>query len=180
MIYAVSQAIDKFYRKKDYETFKRLSSEPLELFPEIKIYLKAHWLTFTEEPNKSYPSREWVVQFNDLPREEFEVSYTTILKVSKVAPFFYVEHRFSVKNQDPNGTVPYLTGFAGMGYVKRSFVLHEEITKVFKSKGYHELNYPEMIEVPDWFIMPEGVTHLGPNVTVEHLLFMDIFQLCSQ
>ena len=178
MINVVEEAIERFYKKKDYAAFKELSSQQIDLFDELKSYIQEHKLVIDEKPDRLSPSREWSIRFKDPKRGEFEVAYTTVLKISKVAPLFYVEHRFSVKNKDPKGTMPYLTGFAGKGLVMRMWDLHDEITKVLKEKGYSEIDYTEFIQVPDWFVMPEEKKDLGPNVTVEHLLFMDVFDLC--
>ncbi len=175
MLNIVSEAIDQFYKKKDHCSLKTHCRRKLELFKEVKDCIKKHELVLIESPDKGFIARDWVVCFDDCKEGEFEASFRTIFKISKIAPVFYVKHEFSVKNKDANVFDKMLNGFSGEGYIIPQGNLHWEIAEIFNKKGYHELTYADIIETVEGFNMPEGVTIFGPNVTVEHLLFVDIF-----
>ena len=70
---------------------------------------------------------------------------------------------------------PELKGWDGQAFTLQQFDLAEEIVRVLGEKNYHEIMYGGMIEAVEVFKIPAWITNLGRNVTVEHLLFMDIF-----
>ena len=179
MLDIISKAIDQFYIKKDYYLFKENCKKQLMLFEELKSYIESHGLRLVEGNDKDSPSKEWYIHFDDYKKGEFEVSYNTILKISKVAPLFYLQHEFSVEDKDENRMTPVLDGFGGQPYTLEQAALNDKISAILSNKGYVELGYADINEVVEGFKMPEGVTLFGPNVTVEHLLFVDIFDICN-
>ncbi len=177
MLESADQAINQFYRQKDYELFKVFCAKQFDLPEVLKEYIQAKGLTLVEEENKTYPSRTWLIKFADYKNGEFEVSHTTKLQISKVALLFFIRHEFIIPSKDPDTLESELKGWDGQAFTLQQFDLAEEIIKVLSEKGYHEVIYGSMIEVVEGFKIPEGVTNLGRNVTVEHLLFMDIFNI---
>ncbi len=178
MVDIVSKTIDYFYKQKNYNAFKECCKNPLNLFLELQQYIDRNGLNSSGGPdNKYYPARDWHIHFNDYKKGEFEISYTTVLNISKLAPLYYVQHEFSVKDKDDDRMTPVLDGFSNHPYTKKQFVLHDKISSVLNKKGYHELEYVDISEAVEGFKMPEGVTIFGPNVTVEDLLFADLFDV---
>ena len=138
-------------------------------------------LTLFEDENNNYPSKYWYIHFEDYKNNELEISYKTMLKVSKVAPLFYIQHEFSVKNKDKNGIFPDLKGIDNATCIKQQFDLNEKITAILNKEGYMPLEYHDMIEAVPGFKMPEDLVYnFGPNVTAEHLLFTDLFGICEK
>ena len=178
MIDIISKAIDQYYRKKDYDTFRALCNKPLQLFKELKNYIKLQKFTLVEETDDDSPSRTWYIKFNDYKKGNLEISYHTIIKISKVVPAFYIQHEFSVEHKNENAIDPDLSGFGCSPYTKEQFALDDKIRTVLVKKGYYELNLLDMDECVHGFKMPEGVTIFGQNVTVELLLFIDIYNIC--
>ena len=91
-----------------------------------------------------------------------------------------IRHEFVIPSKDPDTLELELKGWSGEAHNFQQFYLAEEIVKELVDKGYKQIHYGEMIEAMEGFKMPEGQTNLGRNVTVEHLLFMDIFNLLSR
>lgn len=177
----VAKAIEQFYIKKDYDSFKEGCKKQLNLSQNLKKYINQNKLVLVEDvDNKDQPSKSWTIHFNDYKKGDFEVEYTTILKVSKVAPLFYVQHQFAVKHKNKDCTAPVLYGKSPMPHTKKQFLLHNEIFNFFDKKGYCRLELDDVNEVVEGFKIPKSITTLGPNVTVEHLLFLDIFDICSK
>ena len=179
MLEIVSKAIDQFYIKKDHSYFKACCEKQLQLFDELRKYIELHKLRLVEGGDKNFVSRDWYIYFEDYKQGDFEVSYSTILKVSKVAPLFYVLHRFSIENTDEDRMTPMLRNTDNQPYTKKQYALHEKITAVLTKKGYTELSYADMEETVAGFKMPEDVTIFGHNVTVELLLFEDLYDICG-
>jgi hypothetical protein len=181
MLDIITKAINKFYKEKDYTSFKELCMKQLPLFEKLKKYIdKCGFRSEATFDCTVYPSKRWDIHFDDYKNGELEITYKTILKVSKVAPLYYVQHEFSIKNKDANGLDPYLEGFDNGTCIKQQFDLNEEIDAILNKKGYTRLEYRNMIEAVPGFKMPKThVEKLGHNVTVEHLLFMDLFDICK-
>ena len=180
MLDVTTQAIDRFYRKKDYYSFKNYCKQQLDLPQELKDHIQQQEFDLIEEPNKSSPSREWRINFGNYKTGEFDASFSTVLKISKVAPLFYIQHEFEVQNKDENAIDPHLTGSSGLGYIlEQGNLYYEKISPILTQKSYTELEYADMHETVEGLKMPEGVTKFGRNVTVEHLLFIDVLGICN-
>jgi hypothetical protein len=179
MLDIVEKSIDRFYLQKDYTAFKKLCEQSFPLFEEIKKYVNRKKLTLSEgEDYKDSPSRCWAIHFDDYKKGDFEVAYKTILKVSKVAPLYYVQHEFAIKHNNKDCTVPVLYG-VGL-HTKKQFALLHEIFGSLKKKGYCGLELSDMNEVVEGIDVPEGVKFFRSNITVDHLLFIDILNICSK
>jgi hypothetical protein len=180
MLDIIAQAIDCFYRKKDYNSFKDSCRKQLELPQELKVHIMEQGLDLVEKPHKNTPAGEWKINFGNYKYGEFDATFSTVLKISKVAPLFYVQHEFEVQNKDENAIDRNLKGYSGLGYIlNQGDLYYEQIAPILTKKGYTELSYADMHEAVEGFEMPPDVTIFGHNVTVELLLFADIFDLCS-
>lgn len=181
MLVLINNAINKFYKEKNYELFKALSTTQVPLFKELRKYVNKHGFKFEETSDSQIsPSTQWTIHLDDYKNGKLEISYKTILRVSKIAPLYYAQHEFSIKNVDENGLVPYLTGIDNITCTKEQFILNEKIKAILKKNGFINLDYRDMIEAIPNFKMPENLVHkFGPNITVEHLLFMDLFNICG-
>ncbi len=156
MLEIVAKAIDQFYIKKDYSTFKADCKKQLKLFDELKHYIESHKLVLIEMCDTNSPSRDWHIKFEDYKQGEFEVSYTTLLRICKVAQLFYIHHEFSVRNKSKNRLDPVLDGFGGQPYIIPQMELYDEITSILNKKGYQELSNRDLDETVEGFKMPEN------------------------
>jgi hypothetical protein len=179
MLDVVARAINLFYIEKKYDAFKEACMKPLPLFEELKKYMELHGLNFVEKGEyKDYPSKYWFVYFEDYKKNELEISYETMLYVSKVTPLFYIQHHFSVKNKDKNGFFSDLKGIDNATCIKQQFDLNNEMIAVLCKNGYQKLELAELNEAVPGFKMPEELVYnFGPNITVDHLLFMDLLNI---
>ncbi len=181
MLDIVAEAIDRFYTKKDYATFCTCCARPLSLPEELQQYFKLHGLKISGDVDDDfYPSLEWYIHLNGYKKGEFEITYRTIFKISKVAPLFYVQHEFSVRNKGNNIMSPELDGFNDQPYTKDQAALHNEISTAMSKRGYLELKEIDVDEAVKGFKMPDGVTIFGHTVTVELLLFVDVLNICHE
>lgn len=177
MLQMVAQAIEEFYIKKNYPLFKELCKKPLDLSEELKTYIKKEGLALDGWGGSVDPDGEWAVNCGSYEQGTFKASYTTCLRISKVAPLFNVGHCYGVENQGNKIIEPDLGDCSDNPYTKKQQKLHEMIAADLTSKGYVELRDIDLEETIADFKMPEGVTIFGPNVTVELLLFRDIYNI---
>jgi hypothetical protein len=177
----IAQAIDRFYTKKDYEAFSAYCAKPLSLPEELQQYCETQGLKISSSnDDKYYPSRRWHIYFADYKKGEFEISYDTYFRISKVAPLFYIQHEFEVRNKGNNIMSPDLDGFSDQPYTKDQAAIHNEISTVMNKRGYLELKQIDIDEAVEGFKIPDGVTIFGHTVTVELLLFVDVLNICHE
>lgn len=177
MLEVVTRAIEQFYIKKDYQAFKQQCGKPLHLPIELKEYIHAKGLKLIEGEDTVCTSKAWKACFDTYKNGEFEVTHTTMLQISKVAPLFFMRNDFVIPSRDPDTLEPELKGWDCQACTIEQYDLLEEMRNVLQVQGYHEVFYRDLIEVAPGFDIPEGKEKLGRNVTVEHLLFMDIFDI---
>jgi hypothetical protein len=181
MLNIIKKAINRFYIKKDYIAFKKLCEQSLPLFRELKECLDSPKLILSEGGDlNDYPSRSWYINFSNYKKNEFEIEYKTILKISKVTPIFNIQHEFDVPHKNKDSISPSLGYFCDQPYTKEQAELHNEIVSALRQKGYFELKKSDMDEVVEGFKMPEGVTIFGEDITVALLLFVDVLDICSE
>jgi len=177
MLEIVDQAIAQLYTKKDYQAFKQLCAKPLQLPIELKEYIQAKGFKLIEGEDLVAPLKVWKVDFDTYKNGEFEVTHTTTLQISKVVPLFFIRNDFIIPSRDPDSLEPNLKGWTGQAFTIEQYDLLEEMRSMLQAQGYHEVFYRDLIEVVPGFEIPEGKEEWGRNVTIEHLLFMDIFDI---
>jgi len=123
------------------------------------------------------PRGDWGFEF--LPYEEgnFKASYTTTLRISKVASIFKVGHCYAVDYEGERTMCSSLGYYSDKPYTKSQQKLHQIIAAELTSKGYTEVHDIDLDEAIADLKMPDDVTIFGPNVTVELLLFRDIYNI---
>lgn len=161
---------------QDYEYFKERCITELNI---EEYYQILHQMPKVVEfnPSNNDPSNEWYVHFRKVVRGEFEVSYKTNIKISKIASLFYIQHEFEVANKDEGRMSPVLDGFSNEPYCKMQFDFHENVVKCLENAGYSGLSYAEINEVICNIEMPTGRRIFGTQMTVETALFRDVFEL---
>lgn len=125
-----------------------------------------------------WTSSKIMFEFKKYRKDEFEVAYRSTLLISRLVPIFYLQHEFQVENKDTDRMTPVLDGFGIQPYTGKQQELDDLIKNVFFARGYTTLSDRELHEaVPELaFIQP--VSFFGSQVTVEHILFFDLLDLC--
>lgn len=179
MLDIVAQAIDRFYTKKEHDAFKVACAKQMELSEEIKACIERNGLYLNGEYDHNYPSIRWSVDFAKYKKGKFKISYRTVLQISKVTRLFHIQHEFEIKNRDKKRIAPSLDEYGDEPYCKKQREFAKEVSSLLKKRGYCELSSSDMGEVVTGFEKPEGVAILGSQITVEHLLFSDLFEMCN-
>jgi hypothetical protein len=176
----VRENLERIYKNKDLEFYKSQCSKPIALPESFFVLLDQPELYTSKDALKTkiWPAKKWLVKFPKFNISEFESSFDTEILISKVAPLFYVEHAFQVKNKAPRKIEPSLTGSCSEGCIIPQYDFHSELSKILSDYGYLELDYADINEVIPELYFPEGVTIFGPQVTVEYALFHDLLDLC--
>lgn len=184
MLEIVSQAIEEFYIKKNYGLFEELCKKPLDLDEELKMCIKSEGLKLEGGGDFTEPYGEWAISLGCYRKGTFKASYTTCLRISKVARLFKIGHCYSVVNRDKNSMGSDVGDCSDQPYTKSQLRLHEKIAASLTGKGYIELRDVDMDEAVEGFKMPGDIVSLGHgmpifghNVTVELLLFKDIYNI---
>jgi len=174
----VQKVINKVYIEQDYDYFRLKCKQGIQLTEEFYNLLATLPRYIEMGPSDVSPSKEWYVYFDKVAKEKFILKYNTVIKISKIAQVYYVQHEFEVENQDENRMGPVLDGYSGEAYCRQQFDFHERIRQCMISNGFIELSYAEMNEVIFALSMPKGRTIFGSQMTVETALFRDVFEIC--
>ena len=179
MLTIISDAIHEFYVKKNYALFQALCMSSLHLLEELTAYVKSKKLVLDDSNDTNEPSKDWDIYFSEYKKGEFKISYKTVLSMCKVAPVFHIQHEFKIENKDEKRMSSVLDGFGNQPYTKEQLELEQKICDVLYAKKYQRLSDFDLEEVVEGFKMPSDVAIFGFQVTVEHLLFRDIFCICG-
>ena len=128
---------------------------------------------------KCYPSKKWVIEYKEITDVKFSVSFQSILNISKLVPVYYIQHQFQVNIDDESIITPVLDGYDYEPYTKEQEKFRDGIRDSLFKIGYSELSVLELDEVIADLEFSKDVKIFGPQVTVEHALFIDILDLCE-
>lgn len=175
----VKSCIDRVYLNKDYRYFKEKSKQPLLYLDELISLVDSKCEKISTLSLKNSPSVELMFDFKKYTNDQFNVEYRTILKISKIANIFFLQHEFSVDNLDPDKMMPNLDGFGGESYTISQNKLDREITYFLEKNGLQKLQFFEMDEVINGLKMPEK-SIFGNQMKVEDALFRDLYDICEE
>jgi hypothetical protein len=175
----VKNSIKQFYPKVDSKLYLKKCQERLILPESIDPLIKQLDISINEFPEfHIWPSQGWIINYKEVLEDKFLAKFTTQLKISKIASFFYIQHEFSIKNEAPDKMDPELGGYGCTPYIIGQYDIEEELVSSLTQGGYTRLFEVDMDEVIPELSFPEGVTFFGPQVTVEYALFHDLLELC--
>jgi hypothetical protein len=175
------KAIEHYYINANYSYYLEKCNQNLDFIDGIESSLKDIDSNISEQsPQSIWPSKDWLIDYGEFSENSFNASFLTRLKISKLAPLFYVQHEFSVLNRVNSRIEPTLDGYSGMPYTMDQYNFQEKISKILEEKNYIKLTYSEMCEVITELSFSENVTIFGPQVTVEYALFHDLLDLCPE
>jgi hypothetical protein len=175
------KAIEHYYIDAKHSYYLEKCHQNLDFAGGIESSLKDIDSNISEQsPQLIWPSKDWLIDYDEFTENSFNASFLTRLKISKLAPLFYVQHEFSVLNRVHPRIEPTLDGYSGMPYTMDQYNFQEKISKFLKEKDYIQLTYSEMYEVIPELSFPKNVTIFGSQVTVEYALFHDLLDLCPE
>ena len=175
----VNETIDKYYRNNNESDYLPKCREQFVIPEAIKKFSENNNMIITDVNfGEIWPSSKLIFEYEDYTKGEFEVTYSTILMLSKLAPLFYLQHEFQVENRDVNRTVPTLEGFDTQPYNTKQQEFEDCVKEYFSKKEFIELSYSEMNEVVCGLDFKKDVTFFGSQVTVENALFFDLLEIC--
>lgn len=90
-----------------------------------------------------------------------------------------MRHGFSVENRHDERVAPTLDGISNTGYIMRQFNVHGALSQEL-TRGYKDLDFPDMREIIPTLSFSEDVTIFGRQVSVEYALFHDLRGLCPK
>lgn len=175
----VKDCINRVYLNKDYRYFKEKSKQSLVYLDELINLVDSKCEKINILSLRNSPSVELMFDFKKYANDQFNVEYRTILKISKIANIFFLQHEFSVDNLDPDKMMPNLNGFGGESYTISQSKLDKEITYFLEKKGVQKLQIFEIDEVIYGLKMPEE-SIFGNQMKVEDALFRDLYDICEE
>lgn len=96
---------------------------------------------------EGFPSQRWYFEYEKYKSDKLEISYRSILRISKIIPVFYIQHEFEVESYDPDKIFPALDGFGLQPYTKTQYNLDETLKEHLKKEGYIEIGYIDLEEI---------------------------------
>lgn len=173
----VEEVIKKYYKGSNNDLFIEMSSQKIELTDKIINFCSHNSIQTTLIERGLFPSKEWYFEFPKFAKNEFEVTYTSILTVSKLANIYSLEHQFEVLNKDDKRISPTLDGSSEDGYNYIQFDFDSLVRNEFGMKTFDRLFYREAMRKVEGINFSEDVILFGPDVTQEDILFRDVLDI---
>lgn len=175
----VRSYIQRIYEKKDYDYFVQRSSIVPEYYTDLINLAEPLCVKLTAYNAEDDPAMELNLYFDKFIKGEFHVEYKTLLKISKVAELFVLQHEFCVENKDTNKISPVLDGFGEEAYTTLQAVAEKVLIAFLEKQGLIKLRMAEMDEVIYDISLPEK-SIFGPQMTIENALFRDLYGICGK
>ena len=123
------------------------------------------------------PAEEIHISVNMKTIGNIQIKYESILYISKIAKYYYLQHEFSINNPDDERVAPDLDGFSDEAYNKRQFRLNDMIDQFLAEQGYERLSYSDIEE--EFFPEPIPLKECDREkyLTVFQALFMDYTEI---
>ena len=121
------------------------------------------------------PTVELTILVNNYSENGINISYSSILTISKIAKYYYLQHEFSFENPDTDKMDTYLEAFRDEPYNKKQFLLESKIKDVLEKYEYLRLSYAETTEVCNG--IPKFKDDCERQMTVGNAIFMDFWEL---
>lgn len=173
--------INKYFRYNDTADYLSKCKRSISIPTEVELFFENNNIKIMNTNyGEVWPSSKIIFEYKKFIKGEFEVKYSSTLLISKLAPVCYLQHEFQIENQDVNRTVPTLEGFDLQPYCSKQQELENVIKNIFSKKGYIFLSYSELNEVICSLDYNRKTTFFGPQLTVEHVMFFDVLDLCPE
>ena len=170
----IQKCIEQIYVNKDFNYFKRSCKKEYKFIEELQLLANTVCSKLYLESAIHSPTVDMRFVFEDYEQDIYCVHYQTILKISKLADMFYLQHEFCVENKDPNRMTPVLDGFGGEPYTKTQYKMEEQITRILEKNKMEKIEFNELDEVVGSLeMLPNSI--LGKQMTVVLALFHDAY-----
>ena len=107
----IEGVITEIYINGNKELFASCCCRELEFISDLVSSVEKMCTNVMHHDSAGEPSADIVFQFRRFVKENFKVQYSSVLSISKLCGFYYLQHEFSVDNQDVDGLFPELDGF---------------------------------------------------------------------
>lgn len=152
----VEKVIEKYYKNKETADYLTRCKESIKIPIELNVFAQKNEIEIIDiNAGEIWPSLKMIFEYEKYTKGEFEVSYSSTLLISKLAPFIYLQHEFEVENKDTDRISSTLDGFGTQPYTGIQQELDELIKNIFTESGYIVFSYQELNEViPDLSFNP--------------------------
>lgn len=173
----VKKILDTYYNADNKDTVLKKYSESLYLNGDILKFCKVNNIEIKPMRSEIYPSEQWYFKLGCYRNNDFDVSYISILTVSKLANIYRLEHNFEVVNKDPKKLSPILDGTSEEGHNFLQADLEHILNNCYEQDGYSRMFDPEATRKVEGVNFSEDVILFGPDVTQEDVLFNDVLDI---
>lgn len=173
----VRNIIDTYYNGANADLYIRKSTEKIELPVNIVSFCESNNVEVKCMTDYENPSGQWYFTMGEYREDGFEIEYTSILTISKLANIYGLDHRFKVLNRDPKKIAPVLIGDAEETFNFTQFDFEEIVKQCFDGIGYTRMFWRDSERRIEGVNFAEGVTIFGPDVTQGDILFRDVLEI---
>ncbi|EUJ24205.1 hypothetical protein [Listeria cornellensis] len=170
----VNDVLDMYYNGENESLYITKSSDRLMLPTKVVKFCELNNIEISYMTEFDNPSDKWYFTMGAYKENSFEVEYTSIVTVSKLANVYAVEHSFEVLNKDPRKIEPVLVGDAEAAFNFMQFDLEELIKESYEGIKYSRMFWAESWRKIEGINFSEDVTLFGPDVTQGDILFRDV------
>lgn len=174
----IRRVVETTYIQKDYGQFVSRCRGKIEFTDELLDAARTGFDRADVWELSGEPCTEIYFEVSEFSKNDFNIRYTSVLSISKVADVYFLQHEFEVDNPDPDSMEPFPCGFGDEPYCKPQYALEEAVCGFLSVKGFKRLSYAERDEVIPEVEMPQNEL-FGTQMTVEYAIFKDMWGLCE-
>lgn len=179
MLNDIKKTIEEIYVNGNTEVFISKCKKKLYFLDDLLEILKTKVISIEIFADMNDPSTEIRIVVNKCSLLGGEIEYISLLQISKVVDYFYLQDEFSFDNPDPDGMDSCLDGFRNEAYSKKQFAIDEIICSYLEANGYKRLYLHDMEEIFPGIRKFKDRDEIN-QMTVSNALFMDMWELCVQ
>lgn len=166
-----------YYDHNSKIEYVKKCSQKIELEETIKLFCQEHNIGTIDMRQYLSPSACWYFTIPIFKTGEFEVEYTTVLKISKLTTIYSLLHCFDVKDKNPKRMFPELSGSSDETYTFLQYDFAEVVAETLSELGYERLSWAEGERKIEGLKFSDDTVIYGPDVTVSDILYLDVLDI---
>lgn len=175
----VKEFINRVYIEKNYKFFKNMCYSMPSYLELLENNISKYCKEYEIYKVKGQPEITFYINYNNYNYDKFNIEYLTIVNISKICNVYYIQHEFSIDNINPNKIMNTLNNFSDKPYSLEQFKMEKQVMKILSNLNLERIYLNDLDEIVNLFMPEESKDFLGKQLTVQQLLFNDVYNICE-